>query len=488
MTALTPRAAVWCYAAVVAATVSYFLIDIPVQLSDSLQNIFAVDRRTLRELVTNNLWATGYMRPLLFAPIRIVYLLSDGDYTAWFRGVHAAQLALTIAVCVAVMRVRTWPQAAAAPVGLAVLLSMHTFADTIREAFPVNAYLMTVACCLAAMLLARSRHRWWFDPAAVLLFVLAAFSVESGLLVWVVVVAAFAAGWRGVSRWGVAATTLGLVGYFVLRYLVLDVGTPGLDERATGFGLVVLEPGEIQARFGANPLPFYLYNILASVGSVLFAEPRAGVFWVVRDALRQELQPWMVVNMVACAALTVLLVTHVVRGWDRWRRWALDDADRMVVVFVAVLGANATMNLVYTKDVIMSPAGALFGIAAFGALSARLADARLADARLADARLADATPSRARGLRVPALVAVIALTWGIKTAGVHYSLRDSAHGTRKAWAYADSWLEDQDVDLSRPRERAIKDALMADALWRRPAAPRIQIHWRWPGSWFDTTQ
>jgi hypothetical protein len=478
MTALTPRVAVWCYAVVVAATASYFLIDIPVQLSDSLQNIFAVDRRTLLELMTNNLWATDYLRPLLFAPIRVVYLLSDGDYTAWFRGVHAAQLALTIALCAAVMRVRTWPQAAAAPLGLTVLLSLHTFADTIREAFPVNAYLTIVACCLAAVLLARSRYRWWSDPATVLLFLLAAFSAESGLLVWVVVVAAFAAGWRGVSRWGVAATTLGLAGYFILRYLVLDVGTPGLDERATGFGLAVLQPDEIQARFSANPLPFYLYNILASVGSVLFAEPRAGVFWVVRDVLRRELQPWMVVNMVACTALTVLLVTHVVRGWDRWRRWALDDADRMIAVFVAVLGANATMNLVYTKDVIMSPAGALFAVAAFGALSARLADARLADA----------APSHAGAWRVPVLVTVIALAWGIKTAGVHYSLRDSAHGTRKAWAYADSWIEDQHVDLSRPRERAIKDALMADALWRRPAAPRMQIHWRWPGSWFDTTQ
>lgn len=475
---LTPRAAVWGYAVVVAATASYFLVDIPIQLSDSLQNIFAVDRRTLWELMRNNLWATDYLRPLLFAPIRIVYVLSGGDYTAWFRGVHAAQLALTIAVCVVVMRVRTWPQAAAAPVGLAVLLSLHTFADTIREAFPVNAYLTTVTCCLAALLLARSDHRWWFDPAAVLLFVLAAFSVESGLLVWVVVVAAFVAGWRGVSRWGVAATTLGVAGYFVLRYLVLDVGTPGLDERATGFGLMVLEPEEIQARFAANPLPFYLYNVLASMGSVLFAEPRAGVFWVVRDVLRQELQPWMVVNMVASTAITVLLVAHVVRGWDRWRRWALDDADRMIAVFVAVLGANATMNLVYTKDVIMSPAGAFFAVAAFAALSARLTDARLTDA----------TPSRGGALRGTALVAVIALTWGIKTAGVHYSLRDSAHGTRKSWAYADSWIEDQHVDLSRPRERAIKDALMADALWRRQAAPRIQIHWRWPGSWFDTTQ
>ena len=473
MTAVTPRAAVWCYAIVVATTASYFLFDIPVQLSDSLQNIFAVDRRALWDLMANNLWGTGYMRPLLFAPVRIVYLLSDGHYSTWFRGTHVVQFSLTIAACVAVLRVRTWPEAAASPVALAVLLSIHTFADTIREAFPVNAYLTVVTCCLAAMLLARSRHSWWSDPTAVLLFVLAAFSVESGLLVWVVVVAAFGAGWRGVSRWGVAATTLGLAGYFVLRYLVLDVGTPGLDERATGFGFAILEPDEIQARFGANPWPLFLYNVLASVGSLLFAEPRAGVFWTVRQAVGGKIEPWVAVNLVACTALTVLLVTHVVRGWDRWRRWALDDADRMVVVFVAVLGANATMNLVYTKDVIMSPAGALFGVAAYGALATRLAEYPV------------------RGLRVagvPVLIMVIALAWGIKTAGVHYSLRDSAHVTRKAWAYADSWLEDQDISLSRPRERAIKDALMADALWRRPAAPRMQIHWRWPGTWFDTTQ
>jgi hypothetical protein len=458
---------------VVAALISYFLFDIPVQLSDSLQNVFAAHQRTLWELIENNLWSTGYLRPLLFAPIRIVYVLANGDLTAWYRGVHVAQLTLTIAVFVAVLRIRTWPQAAALPVALAALLSMHTFADTIREAFPVNAYLTVVACCLGAMLVARSARRCWSDPVAVLLLVLAAFSIESGLLVWVVLVAAFVAGWRGVSGWGVSAATLGVAAYLAMRYLVFDVGTPGLDERASGFGLVILEPEAIQARFGGNPVFFFLYNVLASVGSVLFAEPRAGVFWVVRQALRLELAPWMVVNVFACSTLTALVVTHVVRGWDRWRRWALEDADRMVVVFVAVLTANATMSLVYTKDVIMSPAGALFAVAAFGALSSRLAEVQ--------------QPSLAVA-RTSVLVAIIALSWGIKMVGVHYSLRDSAHAVRKEWVYADSWLEEQEVDLSRPAERAIKDALMADALWRRPAAPRIQIHWRWPGEWFDTTQ
>ncbi len=469
---LTPRGAVWIYAAVVAALASYFLIDIPVQLSDSLQNIFSADRRTLRELIVNNLWANGYMRPLLFVPIRIAYLASDGDYTTWFRGVHAVQLTLTIAALVACLGVRTWAQATSAPIAVAVLLSMHTFADNIREAFPVNAYLTIVLCCLLTVLLARAKHHWWSDAGAVVLLAIAALSVESGLLVGVIVVAAYIAGWRGISRWGVGAVVVGVVAYLGMRYLVLHVGTPGLDERATGFGFAVLEPREVQARFGAHPWQLFTYNVLASAGSVLFAEPRAGVFWVTRAALRDDLAPWMVVNVAACSATTLLLVTHVARGWDRWRRWQLSEADRIIVVFAAVLAGNATMNLVYTKDVIMGPAGALFALAAGGALAARV----------------DSPGPSPRAAGTVVLLAVLSLSWGIKMAGVHYSLRDSAHATRKAWAYADGWLKDQEVSLASPRERAITDRLMADALWKRPAAPRIQIHWRWPGDWFDTTQ
>ncbi len=472
MTALSPRAAAWLYAAVAAGLASYFLVDIPVQLSDSLQNIFAADRRTIRELIVGNLWAGGYMRPLLFAPIRLVYLVSGGDYTAWFRGVHAVQLTLTIAAVVAALRVRTWAQASAAPLAVAMLLSIHTSADTIREAFPVNAYLTIVLCCVLTVLIASAPHRWWSDVAAFVLLAVAALSVESGLLVGVIVVAGYVAGWRGLSRWGVAATVAGVVAYLAVRYLVFNVGTPGLDERATGFGFAILEPETIQARFGANPLPLFAYNVLASMGSVLFAEPRAGVFWVVRQVMRGQIEPWVAVNLVACTSATVLLVAHIAAGRERWRRWALSDADRMIVVFIAVLGGNAAMNLVYTKDVIMSPAGALFALAVAGALAARL-----------DERAPSRIPHAAS-----ALVAVLALTWGIKMMGVHYSLRDSAHATRKAWAYADSWLEDQEVSLASPRERAIKDTLMADALWRGEARPRIQIHWRWPGAWFDTTQ
>ena len=472
MKGLTPRAAVWIYASVVAALGSYFLLDIPVQLSDSLQNIFAANAHTVRELFVNQLWGHGYMRPLLFAPIRLVFVASGGDYTPWFRGVHAVQLTLLVAAAVGALRVRTWAEACTVPVVLAMLLSLHTFADTILEAFPVNAYLTIVLCCVLAVLVARAPHRWWSDVAVVALLAVGALSVESGLLVGVIVIAGYGVGWRGVSRWGVAAMCVGLAGYFGARYLLLDIGTPGFDERSTGFGLAVLDPREVQARFGAHPLPLYVYNVLASVGSLLFAEPRAGVFWVTRAALRRDLAPWMFVNVVACTGTSALLATHVVNGWDRWRRWQLSEADRMIAVFAVVLVANATMNLVYTKDVIMSPAGALFALATGGALSVRLQ-----------------TFGRApRRWTAGALVAVIAFSWGIKMMGVHYSLREGAHRVRKDWAYADGWLETQEIRLTGPRERQIKDKLMADALWQRSAPPRIEIHWRWPGSWFDTTQ
>ncbi len=160
------------------------------------------------------------------------------------------------------------------------------------------------------------------------------------------------------------------------------------------------------------------------------------------------------------------------QGRTRWRRWALTEADRLVLVFLAVLLANAGMNLVYTKDVIMSPSGALFGLAAAGVLGTWLGGESTARMRAG----------------VTALVLVVAASWGVKVLGVHYSLRDSAHATRKAWVYADGWLERQEIDVSPARRRAIADALKADAIWRRPAAPRIQIHWPSSGAWFDTTQ
>ncbi|MEQ1912515.1 MAG: hypothetical protein ABMA15_27095 [Vicinamibacterales bacterium] len=471
---VSPRMAVCVYAAVVVALLAYFMLDIPVQLADSFQNILAVRRRSLTEIIINNLWSTGYLRPLLFAPIKIVYELSGEHYSAWFRGVHVAQLAVTVGLFVALLRVRSWTDAAAAPLALAVCVSLHTFAGTIREAFPINTFLTIVDACLLAALIASSRPRWWSTPVALIVLVFAALTVESGLLVWVVLVAAFAAGWRGVSRAGVAMATASVAAYFVARFSVFHVSVPSMFERSTGFGLQVLEPAEIAARFGANPWPLHAYNVATSIASVLFAEPRGGVFWIVREVLALDLVPWTIVNLVACTGLTALIIRDVVTRRDRWRRWDLEDGDRLIVVFASVLVANAAMNYVYTKSVVMSPAGVFFGLAGYAAIRRWVAGM-------------PALPPRS-ALVASLCLAVLATAWGIKAMGIHYNLWYSARQIRDQWAYVDDWLVRQHVELTGMPEREVKDALQADALWRRPARPRVELDGRWPAEWFDAAQ
>ena len=120
--------------------------------------------------------------------------------------------------------------------------------------------------------------RLWRTVAACGVLAYAELTLESGLLVAVVLVAAWAAGARGMSRWGAAAAILLTAGYLYLRFAALAVGAPDLLERSSGFGFTTLDPQELIARFGANPWPFYAYNVGTSFLSVLFSEPRAGTW------------------------------------------------------------------------------------------------------------------------------------------------------------------------------------------------------------------
>jgi hypothetical protein len=125
---------------------------------------------------------------------------------------------------------------------LTVLTGLHTFRGTVWEAYPVNHSLEVVAFCVLALVLARSKAGRWTDTAAALTFLAAAFTVESGLLVWVVIAVAWLTGARGISRRGVLIVTALLAGYFAMRFVYLHTGVPALSERSSGFGLRQLGP------------------------------------------------------------------------------------------------------------------------------------------------------------------------------------------------------------------------------------------------------
>jgi len=143
------------YAALVACALGYGLLGMPVQVSDSLNNLIEASQGSLSKLLISNLWARGYLRPLLWGLIRVVFDLSHGHYFEWFRGWHVAQVVVLTGLFVALLRVRRAVDAAVVPLGLSALVGIQTFPGTIREAFPINTFMTILLCCFVAAWLAQ---------------------------------------------------------------------------------------------------------------------------------------------------------------------------------------------------------------------------------------------------------------------------------------------------------------------------------------------
>jgi hypothetical protein len=452
---LAPVRAAWLYGALVAAGVGHFLLGIPIQLTDSFGNLLKLDA-SWPELLYAEFTQRAYLRPFLWAQLKVVYDLSDGAHFVWFRGVHVAQIAALVGLYIHLVRPQSWRDAAALAIGLAALLGIHTFTGTVVEAFPINTFLTILICCFAAAALSLASYRWWNDVLAVLLFVFAALTVESGLLVAVIVVGGRLLGARGVSRAGVAVVVAALAGYFLLRFVWLDVGSPGLLERASGYGTRVLEPRELVERFGSNPLPFYAYNIIASVMSVLLSEPRSGVF----PSAVGEPDPATIVNVVSSALATSVIAWY---GWRRrgeWLQRQVNRGDRLVLLFIMVLGANAVLSYAYTKDVIMSPAGGFYAVALFVAAQQLLIAKRR---------------TLQRAAWMAALCAALGAGWSIRYVGMHMNLRQAALAVRNEWAYAEQWFAEQHADVTQPRTQDLIRTLEHDAIIAHPAPAALPL-------------
>ena len=455
------------YGLLVVAGLGYVLLSVPIQVGDGFTNMLALPGTDLGTMVYNQFFQSSYLRPLLWGHLKVIFMLADGNYFEWFRGWHVFQILLLVVMFIGLLKPRTATDAAVVPLGLAVLVGIHTFQGTVREAFPINTFMTVLLCCLGAAHLAIGRHHWWRDIAAALLFVFAALTVESGLLVWVVFAGAFIAGARGVSRTGVAALTLLLGGYFYLRFAVLHVGGPGLVERSSGYGFSAYDPEQLIAMFGGNPLPFYAYNVVTSAVSVLFAEPRAGVFRVTRSLLEDDLRDYMMVNVVASLLSTMVL------GWFMWHRrraWIsrqFERSDQLVFLFLSILAANAVISYPYTKDVIMSPAGMFYGLAVAVA-----------------ARELIAVAWRHRVSFAAALVVLTAASaaWGVRAVGAHVGVRESGAKVRNEWAYIDQENDPERAVLTDPGLLKLKQQLLEDAIIRHPNLPALWGDWM---DWLD---
>jgi hypothetical protein len=472
---MTSRAGVLALAAVLAAAIAYDLWRMPVQVSDSLQEILdAQASPSIAASFGNAIGTTSYLRPLRIAQIKALFDLANGQYYRLvYRGFHALLIVLLIWLFVRALPIESPLDGAAAAVALTVLIGLHTFLGFLREAFPINHFLEVAVLVLLALNLTLSNgglpragsRGWLIDLLAGLTFVFAALTLESGVLIWVVIATAWILGLRGVSTRGLVFVTALLAGYFVLRFWYLETGLPSLTERTSGFFLERLEPSEIKQRFGDRRLVFYAYNVVASILSVLFSEPRDGLFVATRAWRGGDVHPQAYLTVLSSVAMTLTMVWAAVH---RWRGSALGRSGHLVVIAAAILVANAVLSFSYTKDDIIAVAGVFYAFAAFAAVRAALEYAQAG--------------GLVRGSLVSVMLLALASAWAMRSSGVHHVMSEHAFRSRNDWAELPMRWQQEGRWPKEPQPLALIDRLRDQAL--QAEVPNTQMLPEWRSQWY----
>jgi len=440
--------------------------QIPIQVSDSLEVIVRnFESPSVRAVFVGGLHNSHTMlRPLREVQTKLLVHAGAalGSYHLAFRGYHVAIAVMVVALFTYQAGVRTWPGVAALAFALTVLTGMSTFQGLVREAYPVNHFLLIAMYGLAMMAIASSRGGRLADAAAVVVFVLAALTLESGLLVLAIAAMAYVAGLRGVSLWGVGCLAAIAVGYVVLRSGYLGMESAQLGDRMSGFGAGELTTAEQLKQFGGHPVAFYVYNAVMAPLTVLFSQPVAGQ-WTVVDAWRRgDMQPVFWVKILSSSATTVLIGWFLsTRGATGRRRWR----EPLPLVFLALLAANGIISFAYAKDEIVSLAGVFYALVACAAMTELLGRAR----------------TRVAAVVIAVVFAAVSGAWAVRSAGLHFKLRYGAFNARNEWANVvtnsnEAWARNPDT------RRLVSELKQEAVMTRTLAVERLPSRYeRWWG-------
>ncbi|MSO84038.1 MAG: hypothetical protein EXQ53_12220, partial [Acidobacteria bacterium] len=425
------RTLAYALAAVPALAIGYVLLRMPLQVTDSLTLILdAAESRSVWESFYAHTAGNGYFRPLFYAEIKLLFDVAQGQYQLTYRLFHAASLLAFVLLFVRALDLRSRAALVAVPLALTVFFGMHTFLATVKEIYPVSHFLQSCLLALVALNLAQSKGGLRVDIALVVTFVAAALTIESGLLVWVVVAAAWMTGAPGVSTRALTAVSAVFVAYFLVRFGVYGTEMPVLYERSAGFLLERLDPGELRQRFGDRPMPFYVYNVLSSVSSVLLSQPRSGTWILIRQFVAGDVPPRTYINLGAALFATGLILAYVIDRVRAGVRWPRTQGDRQVFIFAAVLAANAVISFGYTKDEIVSVAGTFYAVAVFAAT----------------VHLLDTLRQHVPSWPVVVVLAVLFCSggalWATRAAGVHSVLLRGAFTQRNDWAHVEQRMRE----------------------------------------------
>jgi hypothetical protein len=450
-------------ATIIATLLGIFIANMPLQLSDMLQNILDAEETSWTDTLAPLFNPDARWRPLNAIMLKFFYEISQGHYWFTFKTINIAMVLVLLILIVRLMRVTTALDFAAAAIALYVVVGLNTFYDLVVEGYPLFNHLVPVLATLIVVNLAYSRGGLLVDATAILCFVIAVLNAETGFLIPVVLVSAYMIGWRGVSRGALAVIVVLTLFCLALHLAEFGSGT-SLITNPSGFGFGRPEPEELQAIFAGRMYLYYIHNVVAALLSVLFAEPQGGtwhgVAWMVGA---ESISRNHFVEIASSTFLTCLILAYAVRRWRAWLAFELDHSDRLVLLALVVLVANAAISFAYLKNIILATAGLFWALAGYAAIRDVLNRATSPNTKTWRAALALSA------------VMLLSTAFVLRTMSTHYLMWKQARHNQHAWVVAYASL---DRYLPTTAEgRALVKELRTQALLMPVPSPVLIAKW-----------
>jgi hypothetical protein len=368
----------------------------------------------------------------------------------WFyQALVILQFAAVLSLFVWLCRPASRQRIVASCIALACVCGLHT-TRILFSFWPLNHHSAAAVLLLSAIALAlqpRSRAiEWAFFPLTLTTLLL----LESGLMIAPVIVVLWWVRSPGLGWRAVAGMVAGLALYAATRLALSGVDSPPAIYAESGLGFSHLSREDLEITFEDAPWLFWVYNVIASLLTVVASEPRAGAYRFVASLLHAETPVWSWVHVGSSLATTVAIIAGL-----RLAR-PLSGRDRLLVAGGATLiVCGSALGFLYTRDRIGLTSGLGYSLLLYVALAALLE-----------------RPAAVGWKRVlvKVVIAAIAAGWMIRSVETYFQLRDAAWGSQGEWTVGRE-------DLAGQPQTDLLMALRSAALRATPDDPRTDPVW-----------
>lgn len=376
-------------------------------------------------------------RPLLTLLTKLTHQVF-GLQLWFYKSLVVVQFAAILGLLVWLFRPVGTRRAVAACVAVGCVVGLHT-SRVLFLFVPLNFYatglLLLLVAAAAAFEPAARRGEWlWFPLTLIALLVL-----ESGLIIVALAVVLWCVRAPGVSGRALAAAVAGTACYLALRTGLAGAAVPAVYVE-TGLGFSDPDPERLREIFGSAPWLLWLYNIAASMLTVLASEPRGGAFKFIASLLAGNTPPWRWLHVISSVATTALVVAAL------WRTGPRPLKDTYLIwTGLVLLVCGSALGFLYTRDRIGMTAGVGYSMLVYVAIGTTLERGHR---------------SAWRRVAVTVAVGAIAAGWMVRVGEAYFQVRDKAVEHRLEWT---------------ARYETLRGDRVEDDLMRQLRAPALEM-------------